>query len=335
MERTLIDRGLAEVAERDLIRAAVLRREGDARRERDLTADDCVAAEEILVRVEEVHRAAFARRAAASLAEQLRHHLVWRSPHDERVAVVAVAREHVVVGAYGRDGADGDGLLPDVEVAEASDLAERVGFGGLLLEAADENHLVEHAQQRLVVNLFDVPVLLLPALLVLLAQLGGVYAVCVVALHDAGAARRAVRLRARLHRDDFEFTHNENLCAPGVRVPVTPHAQGRRRVASGELLCSVVTRWIIREFDARGKNAQQERQNGARLREPAAARRRGFFYERAVPGLVTCKRLWRRRTGRSRARFSGRACCAACSASPREEGRRRSRPLRDSSRRRR
>src|SRR3712207_9288814 len=36
---------------------------------------------------------------------------------------------------------DGDRLLPDVEVAEAADLAERVRLGRLLLEAADEDHL--------------------------------------------------------------------------------------------------------------------------------------------------------------------------------------------------
>ena len=135
----------------DLVCAAILGGEGDAGGQRNLSADDAVAAEEVLVGVEEVHRAALALRAAADLAEQLGHHLVGRSAHDERVAVVAVAREHVVVRSQRRERADGDRLLPDVEVAEAADLAERVSLGRLLLEAADENHLVEHAEQRLAV----------------------------------------------------------------------------------------------------------------------------------------------------------------------------------------
>src|SRR5206468_12996259 len=39
--------------------------------------------------------------------------------------------------------ADGHRFLPDVEVAEAADLAQAVRFARLLLEAADEGHLPE------------------------------------------------------------------------------------------------------------------------------------------------------------------------------------------------
>src|SRR5205085_5941695 len=118
-------------------------------------ADDAVAAEEVLVGVEEVHRTALALRAAADLAVQFGHHFVGRDAHDERMAVVAVAGVDVIVGPEGRERADGDSLLADVEVAEATDLAERVGLGRLLLEAADEYHLIEHAQQGLAVDLLD------------------------------------------------------------------------------------------------------------------------------------------------------------------------------------
>ena len=56
-------------------------------------------------------------------------------------AVVAVGRDDVVLGLEGGDGADGDRLLPDVEVEEAADLALRVGLRRRLLHAPDGQHL--------------------------------------------------------------------------------------------------------------------------------------------------------------------------------------------------
>jgi hypothetical protein len=96
-------------------------------------------------------------------------------------------------------------------VAEAADLAERVGFRRLLFEAADEHHLVEHLEQRLAVNATDALLLLDAPLPVLLTQLVRVDAVFLCALGDAGHRRAAARLRLRagLHRGNFEFTHGE------------------------------------------------------------------------------------------------------------------------------
>jgi hypothetical protein len=47
VERALRDRPVAEEAEGDAAVAAVLRREGGAGRQRDVAADDAVAAEEV------------------------------------------------------------------------------------------------------------------------------------------------------------------------------------------------------------------------------------------------------------------------------------------------
>ena len=70
-------------------------------------------------------------------------------PLRERLAVLAVARDDVVVLAEHRDRAGADGFLSDVQVAEAADLAEGVGLGHALLEAAHEEHLAEQfAVQR-------------------------------------------------------------------------------------------------------------------------------------------------------------------------------------------
>ena len=59
----------------------------------------------------------------------------------QRLAVLAVGAGDVVVGPQRGEAADRDRLLADVEVAEAADLAEAVGLAGLLLEAADQQHL--------------------------------------------------------------------------------------------------------------------------------------------------------------------------------------------------
>ncbi len=51
----------------------------------------------------------------------------------------------IIIRPRGRDAADDDGLLPDVEVAKAADaVATLVLLGGLLLETTDEEHLREH-----------------------------------------------------------------------------------------------------------------------------------------------------------------------------------------------
>ena len=63
--------------------------------------------------------------------------------------MVAVGGDHVVVGLERRAGADRDGLLADVEVEEAADLALRVGARALFFEAADEEHLAVKAGEVL------------------------------------------------------------------------------------------------------------------------------------------------------------------------------------------
>ena len=56
------------------------------------------------------------------------------------MAVVAVARDDVVVLAQQGDRPGGDGLLADVKVEEAPDLALLVDTDAALLEMADTSH---------------------------------------------------------------------------------------------------------------------------------------------------------------------------------------------------
>ena len=59
----------------------------------------------------------------------------------QHVPVIAVSRDHLIALLRGHLHADDDGLLADVEMAEAADQAHAVHLAGLLLEAADEQHL--------------------------------------------------------------------------------------------------------------------------------------------------------------------------------------------------
>ena len=73
VKRALVHCRFAEETERHLICALVLRGESGSGCERNLTADDRVAAEKAEALVEHVHRAAFAFRAAGGFAKKLGH----------------------------------------------------------------------------------------------------------------------------------------------------------------------------------------------------------------------------------------------------------------------
>ena len=127
----------------DLLRAAVVGGQRHARGEREVAADDPVAAHEAVLEVEHVHRAAAAVRHAGLAAEQLGHDPVGLGAARQRVAVRAVGRDQVILVAHGADGADDRRLLADGEVEEATDLRLRVHLARALLEAADEHHRLE------------------------------------------------------------------------------------------------------------------------------------------------------------------------------------------------
>src|SRR5256885_14187645 len=85
-----VDGRLAEVADAELVAILVADREPQTGSQRDVAADDPVAAHEPPPGVEQVHRAALPLRAARRLAEQLGHDLVRRHAARERLPVLAV-----------------------------------------------------------------------------------------------------------------------------------------------------------------------------------------------------------------------------------------------------
>ena len=77
-----------------------------------MARDDGVAAEEALRDVVEVHRAAAAAANAVLAAEELRHDAVRVEPARERMPVVTIVRDDLVLFVECVDRADGDASWP-------------------------------------------------------------------------------------------------------------------------------------------------------------------------------------------------------------------------------
>ena len=141
VDLALVGAAVAEIGQRDVLGAVVLVREGQAGADRHLGADDAVAAVEVLLAAEHVHRAALALGIAAAAAGQLGHHALGVHAAGQHVAVVAIGGDDGVLVAHIGLHADDDGFLADVEMAEAADQAHAVELARPLLEAADQQHV--------------------------------------------------------------------------------------------------------------------------------------------------------------------------------------------------
>ena len=107
----------------------------------DLGAHDPVAAVEIGFGREHVHRAALSARRPRGAAGEFRHHLLGIHAARQHVAMLAIAGDHLIPWLLRRLDADGDRLLADVQVAEATDQSHAVKLTRPLLEAADQQHV--------------------------------------------------------------------------------------------------------------------------------------------------------------------------------------------------
>ena len=149
VERALVHRAIAEERDGDALFLLILDGEAETGGDGELGADDGLAADEVVLGAVHVHRAALALAAPRRLAQQLGHDDARLHTFQDGVAVLAVAADDVILRAQRGDDAHAAGLLPDVEVQEAADPAERVFLGGLVLEATDQRHLVVHVEQLL------------------------------------------------------------------------------------------------------------------------------------------------------------------------------------------
>ncbi len=73
--------------------------------------------------------------------EQFGHHAAGLDAARDRVAVLAIRREEVVVRRHRGHRADHGGFLAEVQVAVPTDLGPLVHLGGALFEPPDELHL--------------------------------------------------------------------------------------------------------------------------------------------------------------------------------------------------
>ena len=141
MHGSLIHGAVAEVADANPVFAAILDREGDARRKRDVASDDGVAAQKALLGIEEVHRAALAFGAPGRLAQQLGHRGLGTHAPRQRVAVVAISCDHIISLTQGPDRAHRNRFLAAVLMEEPADLVPLlIQHLRALFEAADEHH---------------------------------------------------------------------------------------------------------------------------------------------------------------------------------------------------
>ena len=90
MEAALVGCGVTEVADGEPVLASVVRGERRPSGEGNLSPDNAVPAQAVVLDVEDVHRAALALAVARAPAEQLGHHHAHVCAAGERVAVVAV-----------------------------------------------------------------------------------------------------------------------------------------------------------------------------------------------------------------------------------------------------
>src|SRR5712691_8037066 len=100
-------------------------------------------------RTEQVHRTAFAVRAAAGFAEQLGHYRFRRDTFGDGLSMFSVTGDYVIVVADGGNGADANCFLADVQMTETANLSQTVRLGTLLFEATNQQHLMKELHQRL------------------------------------------------------------------------------------------------------------------------------------------------------------------------------------------
>ena len=91
-------------------------------------------------------------RIAGGTAGEFGHHAARFHAARQHMAVVAVRGDHLIAWLQGKLHADHHRLLADIQMAEPADQAHAVELAGLLLEAADLQHIVIGFQQQVLVG---------------------------------------------------------------------------------------------------------------------------------------------------------------------------------------
>ncbi len=142
----MVRRAVAEIGQTYVAVLPVAIGKGDAGAERDLGRHNAMAAVEIFLDAEHVHRAAFPLGVAAASASQFGHDALGVHAAGQHMPVIAVSGDDLIAGFEGELHAHHHGFLPDIEVAEAADQSHAVHLARPLLEAADRQHVAINAK---------------------------------------------------------------------------------------------------------------------------------------------------------------------------------------------
>ena len=103
VKATLIDRAIAEKAKRNPVFVPIFRGESQPDGERNMRADNGVPAIHVMFLVEKMHRTAEPARAAGRLAKKFRHAGISASAASQRMRMIAIRGDEVIIGPSGRD----------------------------------------------------------------------------------------------------------------------------------------------------------------------------------------------------------------------------------------
>ena len=144
MKSALIDCAVSEKTKRQAVFVSVLAGEGQPAGERDVGADNRMAAVHVMSLIEKMHRSAQTARATSFLTKKLSHTSIGRRPASESMGMVAICRNEVIIVADRCNRARDDGLLSYIEMTEAPDLLRLILLTRAFLKTPNKQHQPEH-----------------------------------------------------------------------------------------------------------------------------------------------------------------------------------------------
>src|SRR5437763_15770357 len=93
---------------------------------------------------EKLHRTTQSMGTACIFAEKFGHTGIGAGSEDQRVGVIAIGGDKIIVEPNSRDRAGHDRLLADVKMTKAADFLGLILLAGALFKTPDEQHQPEH-----------------------------------------------------------------------------------------------------------------------------------------------------------------------------------------------
>jgi hypothetical protein len=144
VKRALIDRAVAEKAKRHAIFISIFTGEGQAASERDMRSDNGVSSIHMVLAIEKMHRTAESMGTPRGFAKKFRHAGIGARSPGESMRMIAISRDDIIIMSRRRHRAADDRFLPDVKVAEATDLLRLILLTRAFLKTPDQQHEREH-----------------------------------------------------------------------------------------------------------------------------------------------------------------------------------------------